>query len=252
MTNIKLVISNKYENLDGFIENLPLKFLQSGEVIYSARNIIKTFDVDGLKLNVKSFKKPLLINQIIYSNFRKSKAERSYLYAFMLKKKGFHTPDPIAYMELKKCGLLKYSLYISIHEEFDGIMRELRSGKIEGREDLLHQFATYTASLHDKKILHLDYSSGNILYKKEDGVYTFYLVDLNRMTIDKPISLDEGCFNLRRLWGSDEMIGYIVKEYAKARNFDEATCLRKTFEYRKKFWDSYIKQHPADPPYIAD
>jgi len=250
MTKIKLVINEDYGALKSFIEDLPMSFLRSGEVVYSARNIIKTFEVDGLKLNVKSFKKPLFINQVAYATCRKSKARRSYEYAFHLKENGFKTPDPVAYMELKETGLLKYSLYISIHEEFDGMMRELYSGEIKGREELLLQFARYTADLHEKKILHLDYSSGNILYKNEiKNEYSFYLVDLNRMKFDKPIDINTACFNFRRLWGSDEMISFIVKEYARMRDFDEETCLRKTFEYRKKFWDTFSKQHPGAKPY---
>jgi len=248
MTKIKIVVNEEYGALTRFIEGLPLSFLRSGEVVYSGRNLIKIFNVDDLQLNVKSFKKPLFINQIAYATFRKSKARRSYEYAFKLKEKGFHTPDPIAYMEMKDFGLLKYSLYMSVHEQFDGMMRELFNGPLEGREELLRQFAAYTADLHEKKILHIDYSSGNILYKKEDDKYTFYLVDLNRMTFGKYISLDKACFNFRRLWGNDEKISFIVKEYARIRNFDEATCLRKTFEYRKRFWDLYTRQHPGEKP----
>ncbi|MFV0418459.1 MAG: lipopolysaccharide kinase InaA family protein [Dysgonomonas sp.] len=249
MTKIKLVINDKYKQLNSFIEGLPSQFLQSGEVIYSGRNTIKIFDVAGLILNVKSFKKPLFINQIAYAFFRKSKAERSYLYASMLEKKGFDTPAPIAYMELKKRNLLKYSLYVSIHEHFDGMMREFQHGTTEEHKELIQQFAHYTAALHEKKILHLDYSSGNILYKQINNKYTFYLVDLNRMEFDKNIDLNTGCFNFRRLWGSDEMISFFIKEYAKARNFDEATCLKKAFEYRNKFWSSYCKKHPGATPY---
>ncbi|MBB4037507.1 serine/threonine protein kinase [Dysgonomonas hofstadii] len=249
MSKVKLVINDDYGALLRFIEDLPLSFLRSGEVVYSGRNLIKTFDVDGLKLNVKSFKKPILINQIAYGTCRKSKARRSYEYAFRLKENGFHTPDPIAYLELREYKLLKYSLYISIHEEFDGIMREFYNGQLEGREELLRQFALYTAALHEKKILHIDYSSGNILYKKEGDKYTFYLVDLNRMRFGRTISLDTACYNFRRLWGNDEMISFMVKEYARARNFDEATCLRKTFEYRKRFWETYSKQHPGMKAY---
>ena len=251
MVKIELAINKEYQQLEKFITELPQTFLETGEVIYSGRNTIKVFDVNGIKLNVKSFKKPIFVNQVAYSIFRKSKAKRSYLYAFMLKERGFHTPDPISYMELKQYNLLKYSLYISVHEEFDGMMRELQHGVMQGREELIRQFALYTAQLHNKHVLHLDYSSGNILYKKRDNKYTFYLVDLNRMTFDKPIGINTACFNFRRLWGSDEMISFFVKEYAKARNLDEEACLRKTFEYRKKFWDTYTKQHPGTLPYVG-
>jgi len=251
MKGIKLVINEQYRNIEGFIKDLPTRFSQSGEVLFSGRNMIKSFDVDNVKLNVKSFKKPIFINQIIYSTFRKSKAERSYQYAFRIKEKGFKTPDPVAYMEIKEWGLLKHSFYISIQEEFDGLLRELRYGTLDEHKELIYQFALYTANLHNNQILHLDYSSGNILYKKADNKYTFYLVDLNRMKFDKPIDLATGCFNFRRLWGSDEMISYFVKEYAKARNFDEKACLSKVFEFRKEFWDSFIKHHPGATPYIG-
>lgn len=249
MAKIKLIINEKYKHLEGFIESLPSQFMQSGEIIYSGRNLIKTFDVNGLKLNIKAFKKPIFINQIVYSIFRKSKAERSYIYASLLKEKGFETPDPVAYMEVKMFGLLKYGLYISIHEDVDGMMRELVHGTIDEHRELIKQFAHYTAQLHNSQILHLDYSSGNILYKQHNGKYTFYLVDLNRMRFNKAITLDEACSNFRRLWGNDEMIDLFVKEYAKSRNLDETACLQKTFMYRKKFWDNYCKQHPGATPY---
>jgi len=45
------------------------------------RNVIKLFDLDSVKVNVKSFKKPHLLNSIIYRYFRKSKARRSFEYA---------------------------------------------------------------------------------------------------------------------------------------------------------------------------
>lgn len=247
----KLVINDKYEGLREYINTLPHLFIETGEVIYSGRNTIKTFEKDGLILNVKSFKKPILINQIIYTTLRKSKAERSFLYASILKENGFNTPEPIAYMEATKRCLFKHSLYISIHEQFDGMMRELYKGTVSEHEELLRQFAHYTAELHEKKILHLDYSSGNILYKKVNNKYTFYLVDLNRMEFGKTIDMNKGCFNFRRLWGSDEMMNFIAKEYAKARNFDEDACLKKLFDDRKKFWDNYKRKYPDASPYLG-
>lgn len=247
MTNI--VINPKYSRLEDFITNLPVAFPHSGETAYSGRNIIKLFEIQDLIINVKSFKKPILINQIAYTNFRDSKAKRSYGYALKLEEKGFHTPDPIAYIEQKKSGLLKHSFYISVNENFDGIMQELKTGKIEDLKNLIYHFARYTAKLHKEQILHLDYSSGNILYKKEKDNYIFYLVDLNRMIFDKPVDMNSACFNFRRLWGSDEMISLFVEEYARSRDFDTAICLKKTFEYRKKFWDTFTKRHPKASPY---
>jgi tRNA A-37 threonylcarbamoyl transferase component Bud32 len=247
MTDI--IINPKYHQLEDFIKSIPASFSQSGKTIYAERNEIKVYNIKGLDINIKSFKKPIFINQVVYSTFRKSKAKRSYEYASKLKERGFHTPDPIAYIEQKNFGLLKKSFYVSINEQFDGLMRELRYGVLEGRENLLRQFAQYTADLHEKQILHLDYSSGNILYKKEGNDYSFYLVDLNRMVFDRPVNINTACFNFRRLWGSDEMISFFVKEYAKQRGFDTTICLDKTFRDRKIFWDTYIRNHPGISPY---
>jgi Phosphotransferase enzyme family. len=130
-------------------------------------------------------------------------------------------------------------------------MRELKTSFLSEKEELIKQFAKYTAGLHEQQILHLDYSSGNILYKKDGDDYIFYLVDLNRMEFDKPITMDTACFNFRRLWGSDDMIFLFIKEYAQNRNFDVEDCLKRTLYYRKRFWDNFTKKHPGSSPYIT-
>jgi serine/threonine protein kinase len=247
----KIVINPEYQRLEAFIRELPLIFNESGEITYSARNTIKAFEAEGYKINVKSFVKPFFINQIAYVTVRKSKAKRSYDNALKLVAKGFATPDPIAYIEQKELGLLTNSFYLSIHEEFDGMLRELRTGTVESHKELLRQFALYTADLHEKQILHLDFSPGNILYKLNDRTYTFYLVDLNRMNFGKPIDIDAACASFRRLWGSDDMMRYIVKIYAGTRNLDEATCMEKVFKYRQEFWEAYTKRHPKETPYFG-
>ncbi|MAP53765.1 MAG: Kdo domain containing protein, partial [Altibacter sp.] len=76
------------------------------------RNTIKLFNLDELTVNVKSFKRPNLINRIAYRYFRKSKAERSYTYANTLLEKGIGTPQPIAYFENRDLLGLKDSYYV--------------------------------------------------------------------------------------------------------------------------------------------
>lgn len=249
MESYNLILNEKYKHLEDFIKDLPSSFMESGEVVYSGRNLIKIFEVKGLTLNVKSFKKPFLINQIAYSTFRKSKAKRSFIYASLLKEKDFETPDPVAFIEFRKFGLLKKAYYVSLHEEFDGMLRELIKGSLSDHQELIQQFANYTAQLHESQILHLDYSPGNILYKKENNKYIFYLVDLNRMRFNKSVGLDKGCFNFRRLWGSNEMLTLLAKEYAKARRMDESKCIEKTLKYHKQFWKNYCKKRPDASPY---
>ncbi len=61
----KTVINPKYQLLEEFIKGLPLNFDESGDIIYSARNTIKTIDIGEYTINVKSFKKPIFINQML-------------------------------------------------------------------------------------------------------------------------------------------------------------------------------------------
>ena len=251
---IRMQINPQYKDIERLIGAIPETFETSGIVDYKSRNIIKILDVNGILLNIKSFKKPHSINRFIYSTFRKSKARRSFEYANKLIQNNINTPTPIAYIEEKNGLLLNRSFYISLHEKTDGSMREFRTGKLSGRETLLACFAQFTARLHNKEILHLDYSPGNILYKKNGDGYAFFLVDLNRMTFDKKVTLRQGCHNLRKLFGNKEMISYIAREYAMERQMDTEECIGATLKYHDAFWTRFQKKHSRTfiPPYVND
>lgn len=246
----KIVINQDYALLGDFLKKLPLYFEQEGDTVYDGRNIIKTFVVKNIHLNVKSFKTPHLINQFAYATLRKSKARRSYEYAQQLLQLEINTPAPIAYIEYSKPLLFKSSYYVSKHTQFDGEMRVLQKGTLEEHKELIAQFARFTAKLHQARVLHLDYSPGNILFKKEGSNYSFSLVDLNRMEFGKEINLKKAAENFQRLWGSDEMITFFTKEYASIRKFNESEFIPLVFKYRAKFWSRFIKRHPGETPYI--
>ena len=72
---MNIVIHPQYEYLTDFIHRLPAFFEKEGTTIYDGRNRIKVFQVDGLLLNVKRFRKPILINRLIYSLLRAPKAK---------------------------------------------------------------------------------------------------------------------------------------------------------------------------------
>ncbi|MFR4036411.1 MAG: hypothetical protein ACLTZT_00640 [Butyricimonas faecalis] len=56
-------INPKYKSLEKAILDIPRRFDLEGEVIDDGRNVIKVLDVEGERFNVKSFKKPNIINQ---------------------------------------------------------------------------------------------------------------------------------------------------------------------------------------------
>ena len=99
---MKEVINPAYGRFEDFVRRVPRIFSEEGKTIYKARNEIKVFEVDGVELNVKRYRVPLLINRIIYRFFRRPKAVRAYEYALRLVAKGFETPAPI---ELMVCCL---------------------------------------------------------------------------------------------------------------------------------------------------
>lgn len=236
---MKVCMNNNYEQYRQFIEEIPDKFDLGGTTIYLARNEIKTFDLGDIILNVKSYKIPIFINRIIYSWIRKSKARRAYEYAVELCKRGFKTPTPVAYIETKKGGLLHRSFFISVHEPLDGHMRLFNDGDPDnkGREELIKEFAQFTAKLHEANILHCDYSPGNILYGKiaEEGEqqYEFSLVDINRMQF-KPVSIEMGSKNFSRMRGNEEFFRLVATYYAKARNADVDQCIQSFLTEKEK------------------
>ena len=85
-----------------------------GRVIYPGRNTLFHAVENGVDLSIKSFKVPSLLNRIVYTFFRKGKARRSYEHAMELLRLGFLTPDPVAYMETYRYGLLYRSYYVCL------------------------------------------------------------------------------------------------------------------------------------------
>ncbi|MDR1562376.1 MAG: hypothetical protein LBS54_04735 [Dysgonamonadaceae bacterium] len=245
---LKIVINPEYSHLKTFVEALPSFFEDEGEIVYKERNEIKTFDVGEEKVIVKSFKIPHFFNGIIYSCLRPSKAERSYKYALRLIERKVNTSIPVAYIEDHQAGMLTSSFYVAIYQKYPGILRELRYTPLEGQEDLVTAFARFTAEIHNKEVLPLDYSPGNILYKKTGNDYTFCLIDINRMRF-VPVDMELGAYGFRRLWGNEETISYMSREYARVRNFDKDKFERLVHKYHRIFWDKYSRHHGGFQPY---
>jgi hypothetical protein len=180
-------INPKYKSISSFIYDIPKKFNDSGDVIYKGRNTLKSMQLGSIDVVIKSFKKPNLINRIIYTYLRKSKAERSYLYSQKIQSKGFITPEPIAFILMQQNSLISESFYICTNQNDRETVRLLMAGEDQQDYDnKIESFAKYSANLHSKGILHLDYSAGNILYRKDYDTYSFSLIDVNRLKFQIP------------------------------------------------------------------
>ncbi len=213
-------IDKKYIDL---LRNIQNYFNTSQDSIHKARNEIKIIDFEGESLVVKSFKIPNIINKIVYTFFRDSKAKKSYENSIKIES---FVPKSIGYIEFKKFGLIHESYFVSENFKYDFTIREpLLQADFKDKEEVFKTFARFTYQLHEQGIFHLDYSPGNILIKKENESYIFKIVDINRMEF-RHLSLDERLKNFAKLWAKDEDLKIIIKEYSKLIESDEDDCIR--------------------------
>lgn len=234
-------VNPKYAYLQPFIDSIPHLFEENGETIYTGRNLIKVFDVDGLKVNVKRYGVPNIINRFAYTFLRKPKGLRAFIYPSILLERGVNTPESIAYIEERKGGLIRYSYFISVQSSYTSYLYEIGNLEVDEIKDLARSLALFTADMHKKGVLHKDYSPGNILCGMKDNQHDFTLVDINRMRFGD-VSVEEGCASFARLWGQPSLFKYLAEVYAKDRGADVDWCTERVFYYRTKFWKSFSKR----------
>lgn len=236
-------VSPDFDNQQKELEHILNNFDSIGEVFGNQnRNTIRVIDFYDIKLNIKSFKAPKTFNSFIYRYIRKSKAERSFMYANILASKGIGTPKPIAFFENNSITGLKESYYISEHINADLTYRELvEQPDFDNHEAILREFVHFTHSLHENKILFNDHSPGNTLIKKNKNTYDFYLVDLNRMSF-KELSFPERMKNFSRLTPKEEMVGIMSDEYSKITGISYQKVFSLMWGLTSKFQEKFFRK----------
>ncbi|TPG43948.1 Kdo domain containing protein [Flavobacterium pectinovorum] len=249
-------INEKFKREEKTITQIINDFSASGELFGNGdRNKIKLFDLNGKKINVKSFKIPNIINKVAYKYFRKSKARRSFEYATILLEKKIGTPEPIAFLENFNAIGLKDSYYASEHLITELTYRELvEIPDYPDHDNILRQFTKFTFDLHEKGVEFLDHSPGNTLIKKgAENQYDFFLVDLNRMNFHDSMSFEQRMNNFSRLTPQKGMIAIMSNEYSKfytekteaeifekmwqaTADFQEGFAKKKRLKKKLKFW----------------
>ena len=230
-------INPKYKNVNDLVDNIESYCLSSNRIIYDQRNVIFLVNFEDHDYVVKSFKQPNIINRIAYRYFRASKAKRSFQYSLILGSD--ITPTPIAYIENVESYFLGKSYYISKYFNYDYTIHEvLIDKKLEDRSRILEQFASFTYKLHEGKILHHDYSHGNILIKKplsEDENYIFKIIDINRMEFIT-LSMNKRLDNFSRINADDSDMKIIMSQYAKLTDANPEVAFEKAKFYRDDFY----------------
>lgn len=241
----KIQINPKYEHLRSFIESIPNVFEQEGETIYKSRNTIKVMNTpDGTAINVKRFHVPHGLNRLIYSwGIRKPKGERAFQYAQILKDKGIGTPEVVALIEERNfIGMLGYSYLVTLQCDYGHTLYETGNKNFGDYRPIAKALAHFAANIHNRQVLHKDFTPGNVLWKEDEEGLHFMIVDINRMDFGE-VSVKTGLYNLRKFWGPKEFMRLLVTEYALVRNANPEKAVAYVMKERARFWTRYQKKH---------
>ncbi|MDG2035226.1 MAG: hypothetical protein P8J42_01255 [Pseudomonadales bacterium] len=118
---------------------------------------------------------------------------------------------------------MRKSYFISSLLEYDYLIRDVLNDEVDNKSVLLKAFVAFTYHMHSKRVLHLDYSTGNVCIKKIEGEYHFYLVDINRMKFGA-ISAKKGCCNFARMSSELKDMDFFANEYAKLTGSSPQVC----------------------------
>lgn len=223
---MRIIINPRYDFYKDFIIRIcsPSRFSNNGKVLQTGRNTIKLFEAAGIKLVVKSYEHLTLFNRLVYGALRKSKAERAYLHAIRLQRLGIGTPEEIAFVEIRRYGLLRSCYFVSLYSDYQSLSSATIDCMPNGEKyALLDALAKFLFKIHWAGVLHKDLNIGNILYTdKCDTIEGFYfqVVDTNRMVFHSSLSTHQRIQNLRRLSCSIPSFLYILKRYATIAGID--------------------------------
>ena len=230
---VNYTIHPDYTDFENALLAVKEQFASSDESIHKARNELRIVPLHGIQTVIKAFKVPHLLNRFVYAYLRDSKAKKSYNNAVRLQELDVPTPQPIGYIEFFERGLFAQSFFISKYEPYDFTIREVLHHEVKDVETILRAFTAFTCGLHEKGVWHEDYSPGNILIRKENGAYTFMLVDINRMQF-RPIGPLEGLKNFSKLWAQPGDLALMGRVYAERRGIDEALALKAIAAFDRK------------------
>ena len=230
---MKYQLHPAYPHLQPLIDHIETHFQSASQILHAERNEIRVVVFADEDYVIKSFKIPNMINRFAYRYLRASKAKRSYDYS--LKLGAERCPQPVAYIEQFQQGLLAHSYYISRHFNYDFTIRPLLDEvEFVDRIEILKKFAEFTYQLHQKGILHRDYSPGNILIKKQSDAYEFKIIDVNRMQF-KTLSLQDRLANFARLMVDDATMKIMLVHYAQLMGKPQDEILNAAINYRDQF-----------------
>ena len=231
---MKIVIAPEFQNLKNEIQDISALFNSAkGVIVYEGRNSIRNFNIQGVPVTIKRFKRVNPAQQVAYTFFKSTKAERAYRYAAIFRERGICTPQEIAYIEDYEHGLFTTGYFVSTTcpdpPAFPTLVPEKNFDK-QLAEDLIG----HVIHMHDKGIIHGDLNLGNFLFRKkqESGHYSFTVIDINRSKFYESLPDKATCIkNLSTLTHRRDLFSFMISAYAEKRNWPVADTLNKATAY---------------------
>ena len=207
-TPMKVKINPDFEKYKDFVVSMPQESYTLETVFCNKRNTVGTVRMDdGTPVVVKKFKRPTLVNCVVYTYFRLPKTQRAYNNALYLTQHGFDTALPIGYVEIFKNGFYHTGYFAQTflpHETLRQAVARLENDEAE-MSRLGSDFLDFLISMHEKDILMGDNNIDNFITHKDRGHYHFALIDVNRLYYGKKLSLKKIVFSFKQLNMPEEM-----------------------------------------------
>jgi tRNA A-37 threonylcarbamoyl transferase component Bud32 len=205
---------------------------------------VVTINHDGkeLKVLVKESKYQGLLSRLRYILY-KSRARRYWFAARGLKVRGIATTGALALIEKRKLSIPSQNILLTefINHSFElndyvlkNFKKTLSPSEVFKKMQFVKEFAHKLRDLHEKGIYHADLKSNNILVKeKEEGGWTFYFVDLDRVTFKHQLSFRQRSNNLAQINAS---IADCIGLSDRLRFFRTYSCGTPVIKQRKRYY----------------
>lgn len=162
-----------------------------------------------------------------------SRAERALRGAAILADHGFGTPEIVAMGETRPTCLAKGGFLVTLEvadaKHLHQLVRDHCAGlteqQLREKRDLINALGRMIGRLHSARIVHGDLRPGNVLARKEDGQWRFFLLDNERT----------------------RKVGY-VSDHLRLKNLVQINMIQRSFlsaSDRVRFFNAYLEENPS-------